>query len=304
MRFPAGDPRCLVFTVLTLLIGGQTVLAQKPAVKPTGDAAALAKTAKDYLAALQRGDAKQIAGYWTSEGTYVDEAGQTFKVRELFGSGGTPPGSIRPHSTVKNVSLRFVTSEVALEEGDCETVSTGGTQPMQGRFAALWVRQNNTWKLDNLQEWRTQAKAAPASLSSLEPLVGEWSGAAGTVSMRVSARWNSNKTFLHREVSTKHNGKAALTATQEIGWDGASQAIKSWTFSSDGSHGAGIWSQEGNVWLVLTTRVLPDGSTVEVTHAYKFPDKNSMVVKAIQASADGDASRDFEIKLMRDSSAK
>jgi ketosteroid isomerase-like protein len=304
MRSYADRSLGLVIAAGLLLGLGQPVLAQRPPAKPTGDSAGLAKTAKEYLAALQRGDSKQIASFWTSDGTYVDETGRSFKVRELFAPGGTSPGSIRPHTEIKNVGVRFVTADVALEEGDCETESAGGTSPMQGRFVALWVRQNNTWKLENLQEWRVQAKAAPTSLTVLEPLVGEWSGSAGPVAMRVSAHWNSNKTFLHREVSIKHEGKVAVTATQEIGWDEASQAIKSWTFNSDGSHGEGIWSQQGNVWLVTTNRILRDGHTIEIAHAYKFPDKNTIVVKAIQSGESSDAGRDFEIKLTRDAGAK
>lgn len=304
MRSHANWRRFGPLSILLLLATCQAGLAQKPAARPAGDSAALAKAGREYLAALERGDSKQIAAFWSADGTYVDAAGHSYTVRELFGADGTAAGSPRPTFAVKNVQVRFVSNDVALEEGECETESPGAGAAQWGRFCALWVRQNNAWKLNHLQEWRLGEKPEAPELSILDPLVGQWSGEAGSVSMRVSAKWNSSKSFLHREVTTQQDGKPSHSASQEIGWDGASQSIKSWTFSSDGSHGEGTWSQVGNMWLVVTTRILPDGGSVTITHAYKFPDKNTILVRSIGGPDALDAASKFEIKLKREPSGK
>jgi hypothetical protein len=116
--------------------------------------------------------------------------------------------------------------------------------------------------------------------------------------MRITAKWDANKKFLRRELSIT-SGTASLAGIQIIGWDPASQDIKSWTFLDDGSYAEGIWSREGNVWMVLTSRALPDSKMSSATQIYKFPDKNTMVWKSIRGSVDGQATDDFEVTLKR-----
>ena len=70
-------------------------------------------------------------------------------------------------------------------------------------------------------------------------------------------------------------------------------------FCDDGSLSEGLWSLEGNVWMVLSTRVLTDGRVSESTQIYKFPDKNTIVWKSIDGSIDGQPTDDFEVTLKR-----
>jgi hypothetical protein len=165
------------------------------------------------------------------------------------------------------------------------------------------VKDSGRWKLDSLHE----SQAAPATnhaeeLASLDIFAGQWSGEAEKSAIRITAKWDANKKFLRRDLSIT-SGKASLAGVQIIGWDPALQCIKSWTFLDDGSYSDGIWSREGNVWMVLTTRVLPDGTTSAATQVYKFPDKNTMVWKSIRGSVDGRATDDFEITLKRAAAA-
>src|SRR5262249_42359175 len=159
--------------------------------------------------------------------------------------------------------------------------------------------QENRWKLDSLHETRGQAQSPENPLASLGVFVGDWSGESDKATIRVTAKWDATKKFLHREITIKV-GKATLVGTQEIGWDPVTRRIKSWSFLDDGSYGDGIWSLEGNAWMVLSSRVLPDGKTATATHIYKFPDKNTLVWKSIHGSVDGQPSDDFEVKLRRE----
>ena len=140
--------------------------------------------------------------------------------------------------------------------------------------------------------------ANPAQVASLGVFVGEWSGEINKISVHISAKWDANKKFLHRDI-TMTSGKATLGGTQIVGWDPITQQISSWMFSDDGSYAEGVWSLEGNLWMVLATRVLPDRKISQSTQVYKFPDKNTLVWKSIGGSIDGQPAEDFEVTLKR-----
>ncbi len=145
--------------------------------------------------------------------------------------------------------------------------------------------------------------ATADQLASLNAFVGEWTGEVNQITLHISAKWDAHKKFLRREVSLSQ-GKASLGGRQEIGWDPLARHIRSWMFNDDGSYTDGIWSLEGNAWLVLATRVLPDGKITKATQVYKFPDKDTMVWQLIGGSIDGQPTDDFEVTLKRSTAAK
>lgn len=281
---------------LTMLV----LLAGQPfSARAAGDhaeaEAAIRQAGKDYLAALSRGDVKALAVLWTKAGTFTDEV-HTYKMHDFLDSATFDKDARQV--TVSDSTLRFVTDDVAVEEGDSEIATSGGV-PTKWHFAATWVKDNGRWKLDSLRE----SRAAPSTnhaeeLASLDVFAGQWSGEAEKSAIRITAKWDANKKFIRRDLSIT-SGKASLAGTQMIGWDLASQGIKSWTFLDDGSYAEGNWSREGNVWMVLTSRALPDGKVSTATQVYKFPDKNTMVWKSIRGSVDGQATDDFEVTLKR-----
>ena len=219
------------------------------------DEAAIHQAGKEYLAA-QRGDAKAIADFWTADGTYTDESGNTIKVRDTIlkgaaSSDSSPAGDSEKsfaHANVRviNPKLRFVSADVVVDEGDCEDTPLAGGTPIDGHFTALWVRQNGKWKLDNLVESRLPAAGASPTdaLASLDVFAGDWTGDIKQSTIHISAKWDATKKFLRRGVAV-NIGKATMNGLQMIGWDPVSEHLKSWTFDDDGSYGEGLWSLEG-----------------------------------------------------------
>ena len=286
--------------VLSLFTSGRMLFAQGTADR-SKDEAALRQAGKDYLAAMERGDAKAVAEFWTAEGTFTDAAGRTVKVAEMLAKSGPPAVSAgagsaaRPQMNVTNVTIRFLADDVAVEEGDCETGA--GTSAVKGRYTALWVRQNEKWKLDSLRETVLGTPVVDRR-PSLDVFIGDWAGEYNKSTIRVSAKWDADKKFLRREF-TMGTGNISVSGLQVIGWDSLTQQIKSWSFLDDGSRGEGVWSLEGNVWMEFATRVLADGRTSSSIQVYKFPDKNTMVWKVMRGSVDGQPAEDFQIVLKR-----
>src|SRR5262249_37367577 len=99
-------------------------------------------------------------------------------------------------------------------------------------------------------------------------------------------------------------GKSTTGGAQEIGWDALSGHIKSWSFFEDGSYGTGLWSLEGHVWMVLSTRVYPDGKVANSTQVYKFPEHDVMIWKSINGTIDGQPTDDFEVTFKKTTTTK
>ena len=277
-------------------------LAQNPAAANAAEAA-VRQASKDYLAAVARSDHKALTGFWTAEGTYVDPAGDTFTARELIADMEAAPPAARPGAKLSDVTVRFLSPDVAVEDGHCELALRDGT-PARGRYHALWVRQQGKWKLDRLEDLRAAAPSHASRLAALEPFVGEWSGESSGRAVRMTTRWNATKTFLRQDLVITAAGKEVSGSVQVIGWDPREEKFHSWAFYDDGGHGQGFWSQEAHVWMVLVDGVRPDGATTTATHVYRFVDKNTLVCQAIDAAVDGEALPDIEVKLTRQPAGK
>jgi uncharacterized protein (TIGR02246 family) len=287
---------CIPICIASALSIAHGASAQSPGAS-TRDESGIRQAGKDYLAAAERGDVKALADFWTADGIYTDASGRTTKARDLLGKSAS---HLRHQpTTVSHVSVHFITDDVAVEDADCEMSGANGSPPVTGHYTALWVRQNGRWKLDSLRETRTSSAANPSEeLASLAPFVGEWTGQIDQSTIHISAKWDATKKFLRREFSVT-SGKAPLAGTQEIGWDSLTGHIKSWAFLDDGSHGEGLWSLEGTVWLEVSSRVLPDGRIIKATQTYKFPDKNTLIWKLIRGSVDGKPAQTMEVTLKR-----
>ena len=66
------------------------------------------------------------------------------------------------------------------------------------------------------------------------------------------------------------------------------QAIRSWTFDSDGGFGVGRWSNGDGRWTVQTLSVLPDGRRGSSTNVYEIVDKNTVRYRSAGRQVDGE----------------
>jgi uncharacterized protein (TIGR02246 family) len=284
-----------IFGVCLALFSSRELSAQ--AVNHAKDEAAIRQASSDYLAAIAKGDTKALADFWTADGTCTDETGHTVKVREQLAKSGERQSDGGARAKPTDTKIRFIANDVAVEEGSIESPPVEGGPAVKGRYSAMWLREGDRWKLDNVQETHTEAVNAD-QVAALNVFVGEWKGEKNGITVNISAKWDANKKFLQRKV-TMTASKSSIVGTQQIGWDPLSQQIRSWMFSDDGSLSEGVWSREGYFWMVLASRVLPDGQISKSTQIYKFPDKNTLVWKSVACSIDGESTDDFEIVLKR-----
>lgn len=270
-----------------------------------------------YLDALGRGDGKACASLWTPDGDIVDDSGAVLPGRDTAAmSTVTVPAAQRPEVRVSETSLRFLTDDVAVEDGTIEIGPPGATTTLAGRFSATWVRHDGGWKLAALREARAAEPLGPAALMQLDWMVGDWvvdrksapddatpaPHGAGQASIELSVRWNDTKTFLIREMKlmpTAGQPGAGLEISQRIGWDPLARRIRSWAFGSDGSHSEATWLRDGASWIARNTSVLPDGSQTTSINTYSYDGKDRCVWLSIPTRGGAEHMPPFSVTLVR-----
>lgn len=337
--FPAGVPFVPIATLLSvgiLCVGavlavatadgtavGQTIEASAvPARK--ADEEAIRATAKRYEEAIERGDGAALAAFWTADGDIVDDHGNVSNGRKSVAT--TPPRDKDNHPKVeiREKSLRFLAADVAVEDGTVTVTPPGAPRPSSGWFTALWKKVGGEWKLAGLRESRIESAADAPKLADLEWMLGEWTAveehpdrdsAAGAGSapgaarptIDVSVRWDAGRGFLLREMTIAGAGPAAdnggerqpLRLMQRIGWDPLARQIRSWSFSSDGGHGEGVWSRDGDTWIARTTAIMPDGSQTSSINIYAADGPDRCRWRSIPTHVGGEHAPHVSMTLVR-----
>ena len=244
-------------------------------------------------AALQRhDDAIDAFGRARSAHDIIDEEVQA-RVANATGEGS--PSTVN----VIESSIRFLTPDVAIEDGRVEVSSAQGERPnVRGQFTAIWVKANGKWRLASLREARVPSTIAD-DLAGLDWMVGDWTGQVGKATFDVTAQWNEKHTLLKRDLTVTHDGKVILHGGQRIGVDPLDGQIKSWMHDADGGHGEGVWTKHGDAWVVQATGVTSDGRRTSATNVYTYDGKNQITWKSTAGFSDGRPVPDFEITLGR-----
>jgi uncharacterized protein (TIGR02246 family) len=308
--------------VAALAAAGGAAAAQDPEPAAIADTArkqdmqAIRTAAADYKAALDRGDGAALAALWTPDGDIIDEQGRVLNGRETVGRIVQPTDGSPPlHFKIAEMSLRFVTADVAIEDGTVEIMLPGVPVGLKGRFSATWTRQDGGWKLAGLRESRIDGGQA-LTLPDLDWMVGDWivlddggTGQRGVdrPTIEVTVRWNPTRTFLLRDMKISPAGSAegaetlAMHVTQRIGWDPLSRQIRSWVFSSDGGHGEAVWSRDGQSWVARATSVLPDGTQTSSLNIYSYDGKDRCTWRSIPTHVGSEHAHTVNLTLVRKS---
>jgi hypothetical protein len=307
-RFVIGDIfmcrylRTSLAAPLAIGLFGFVALAWADEAEPEqAEIAAIRAAAKSYLEAKRQHNAEEMRKSCTVDGDYVDADGRVYKMHDLISKLGntTPRNDVAPAEVAPpQTSLRFITSDVAIEDStaDSETMSDGRV-PFS-RFTAVWVKRNGRWLLDSLRESSTASATTNSRLLPLAWLLGEWSAKAGDSATLVSARWSDGGHYIVRDFVVRRPNSEAITASQRIGWDPRVQGIKSWSFDSQGGFGEALWVQDGPKWIVESKDVTADGKTSRSATAYtpSGTDRYVWEVRSATIGSDEAASKRVEFK--------
>jgi uncharacterized protein (TIGR02246 family) len=251
-------------------------------------AAAIRKSAGEFVKAFNAGDAKAVARFWTEEGEYIGPDGDKIVGRaeiektyvEYFKK--NPKAQIE----VKVDSIKPVGKHTALEEGTLTLTPAPEKAEIINKYSALHVLEDDgVWRMASVREW-TPHPGELLSLNDVEWLIGDWS--AKNEDMQISTRytWDEAKTFIHCHFSVKKDGKVVASGLQIIGKD-PQGTLRSWLFEKSGTFGESVWEKDGTRWVLDSAGVLPNGSAVTATTLLIPMGKDAFTWQSVDRTAAG-----------------
>lgn len=292
-------PVRFVLAALMVAVAALPGQAQDVNVK---DKEAIAKNADGFVAAFHKGDAKGIAAFWAPEGDYTDLTGRHLQGRDAIQKAFTQLFADNKGLKVRieSESLRFVTPEVAIEDGMTAVIPTDGGPPTRAKYSIVHVKKEGKWLLGSVRDTPYSPPTQYPHLRELEWLVGDWADAndKGAVA-RAAYSWAKDQNFLLMTFTTTFKNISIGGGTQWIGYDAAAKQIRSWTFELNGGFGAGTWTKDGKKWTIKTVATTADGTKVTLTTVLTPTDADTYTLQ-VKGLTVGDRSLpDSEIKMKR-----
>jgi uncharacterized protein (TIGR02246 family) len=247
---------------------------------------AIKQAAQAFVDAYDRGDADGVAAQWTKDGEYI--VGDTTvkgrdSISKLYGQFfRAHPGS---KMEVKIDSIREVAPNVAIEKGSAAVHNSPNGPPSSSGYTAVHVKQNDKWLMTCVLESESPAAAAEQNMQDLGWLVGKWAAKGESAQVELTFDWMTNKNFLRGETMIRKEDGAASGGTQIIGKDPLTGQIVSWFFNGDGGHGYGMWTRDGERWLIRTQGATADGAPTTATNVLYHPDENVLSWQSVNRTA-------------------
>jgi uncharacterized protein (TIGR02246 family) len=257
----------------------------------SADERTIRAAAEAFARAYNARDAHALAEQFTKDADVVDIDGVRTRGREaieevLAATFKDEPG-VRIALTID--SLRFLSPDVALEEGRNLVTPAGGGAPLARRHLVIHVKQDGRWSIDTVREEKEPAVRPHDRLKELEWMLGEWTDEGSDAIVRTDCHWSKDENYLLRAITVQVRGATATNITQRIGWDPLTRQIKSWEFDSEGGYSEGLWSRAGTTWVVKHNGVLPDGRTASATRLIALETPNRVRWASIDRVAGGEA---------------
>ena len=275
---------CFFVVLISTIAVMDRALAETPA-----DEQAVRARIDSYVKAFNRGDSKALAGHWADGAEYVSrDTGGKVKGREAiekmfaqqFAQGG-------PRALTVDYSLRFITPQVAIEDGVAQVDNSSGSRATSN-YNAVHVKQGGAWFLDSVRETTgPQQRQSHRELAKLDWLIGNWVESDQGVYVRIRSDWTMNKNFIVRSYTVRIDGQLDIQGSEIIGWDPAEKQIRSWVFDNKGAFGEGTWKQEGNRWVVKASSMLPDGRLAAHVRVLTRYSNDTYTIQSVTRELDG-----------------
>ena len=264
----------------------------------TEDELAVLAAVDSYLIAFNKADAKRLAEHWTEDGEFVLASGEVLKgrgaIEESFATYFKESGNAKLE--LFDTQIKMISPRVAAETGMARVVGKDKITE-ETSYEVIHVKTADGWRIDSVKE-AVLADPPPTHYERLKPLewmIGTWvDDAEEGMTIETTGKWTTNQNFITRTFKVYIQDRVDFEGTQIIGWDPSVDAIRSWTFDSDGGFGVGRWSQNGDRWTVQALSVLPDGRRGSSTNIYEIVDENTVQFKSIGRQVDGELQPNIE----------
>jgi uncharacterized protein (TIGR02246 family) len=257
------------------------------------DKDAIRKNAHDFVKAFHNGDAKAVAAFFTADGDYTEHTGRNLKGREAIEKAFKRFFAEHKGAKVRieSLTLRFVTPNVAIEDGASAVFLPEGGPPSRVRYTNVHVKKDGKWLLSSVRDTLYSPPTNYSHLRGLEWLLGDWASDAGKTGKveRASFGWAENQNFITGALFVTSKDLPLSHMTLWVGWDPAGKRVRSWSFDSTGGFGEGSWAREGKKWVVKSTSTHRDGKRGTATFVLTPVDADTISLEARDRSLGGEA---------------
>jgi uncharacterized protein (TIGR02246 family) len=253
--------------------------------KRADDEAAIRKETAAFIKAVEKGDAKAVAEFWTEEGEYINDDGTTLRgraaIEKEYAKAFAKNKRQKLEITVE--SIRFPSKDTAIEEGYAKTYKAGSEQPTASRYSVLHVREGGRWLMAMLREWPDEG----ISLRDLDWLIGTWETKSEDAEVRTTYEWDAKKNSIRCQIAIKGKGRT-VSGLQVILKDPRTGQLRSWLFDDDGSFGDAAWTRDGKRWVITAAGVQADGGELTATNILVPIDKDTFTWQSTERTLDGE----------------
>jgi uncharacterized protein (TIGR02246 family) len=298
----------LAFTATLSLIMAQDRPAREPDAAPADGVQATASPEREpdvraitdllasFVKAYNAKDAKAIGERFTPEAEIEDEDGDVTRGRDAIVArfADTFAGGETGTLSVDTESLRFLGTDLAIEEGTASLSTGTDTPPRTNRYSVIYARQGGRWLHARVRDEPEENVPAHERLRELEWLLGEWVNESDDEVVFTTCKWSDDGNFLLREFDVKVEGRIALRGTQRIGWDPQQRQFRTWVFDDSGGFAEGQLSRDDDRWVVKGSGVRSDGRSVSFTTAITPLGKDRLRWEVLDRTIDGEAMSDTD----------
>lgn len=283
----------ILFVALIVLSIGWAGFAQNR--EPAKDKAAAAKTnadAKDadeeairrsaaaFTVAYNAHDSKAVAELFALKAEFTDEDGNLIKGRAAIERDFAAMFAKNPNCKieVEVTSIRVLTPNIALEEGVVRGQPVPDQATNTSNYVVVHVKVDGRWVIGSVSDFDadTTTMSANDHLQQLAWMVGDWLDENPDSIVKSSCRWDDSGNYLLHEFQLHIAGRGSASGSMRIGWDPLTRQLKSWTFDVDSGYAEGLWTRDGNQWMVKSHGVNASGEAISATAVYRKIDQDTM----------------------------
>jgi uncharacterized protein (TIGR02246 family) len=258
---------CAFFAITVAVVLAQQPKAPVATRNSNRDEDQIRKGVVDFVTQYNAHKAGEVAALFADDARMVFQDGTEVNGRDEIKASFAETFAASPDLSISVVvdSIRFLTPDVAVEEGFTNLFPDGDTLTSRGRYTVLHLKRDGRWAMQSVRVVEEESLSAFGELQRLQWLVGEWIDEGRTEVVESSFHWDDNKSFLLEDFRIVREGAVVLEGSQRIGWDPQTKQIRSWTFDNTGGFGEAIWIPVGDDWVVKAKGTRSDGTSASAT---------------------------------------
>lgn len=244
-----------------------------------------------YAEAYNARDAAKVAAHWSPDGVYVSKSsGEQVVGREAIAKEleTTFAGDNPPTIELYTETIDFISPNVALETGYA-IVRFSEDDAVESTYNVVYTKIAGEWLIDRVTEEEVVVEPSHyAYLQDLEWMIGSWIDEGDGFLVEFDCQWTTKQNFIARKYSVERDGEVDASGLQVIGWDPASEQIRSWLFDSEGSYVLGTWTQKEDRWIVQSVATFAGGGSGSSTSIFKPQEDGTYTWQKVNRVVDGE----------------